>query len=487
MKRKAFKKALSSMLALTIVCGAPVAAGSGMSLLRPAIEASAASQIIEPGVAFFSGDTVDFGNEGSDLAIDDIFYEIVSFKGKKVLDKVEYDAENGQYVFSFGTSQIRVSSENIGENAGLKVQKGSGAADDPYKFTVTPDYTVSLETVSASLDDCISLNFYAYTSSKVHSVKVSGPNADIIYTTSFTRNADNKFSYPLYATQLGEDITIEFLDSINRAIEFNGRTSFTYSINDYCDKAMTLGLSEKDTNAVKSLRNLGLAADNYFSNGKNNITFMSPDDNLGDYLPLFSSKNKLSLVLDSKFAVRHYIDGLTADSVTDDNIPAVEGQGGKYCFEINSLKPTQLASVQTVSYNGKDYNFSALGYCARALANDKQVTKDLGQAVYEYYKYVKEYTTSTFDLFFLSEEYAQQGTESISIKYTRGETWADLAARNDMINIDSDGFVRYGGTCIFYYYVGEHAYYEIPPEEGWTETKLVKKDDLIKYDSYYVE
>jgi len=295
---------------------------------------------------------------------------------------------------------------------GLKVY-GAGTMTTPYSFkAVFIEKTVHLSNVSVALDDSITLKFYApverFDDAGVNKVTLSGPNATIDIT-SFGKDDTGSyyvFSYLLYATQLDEDVTIQFKKGSNVVkikSEHEIYDEFSYKINDYCDYILqdTDDIFDiKTRKAAYSLQNLGLASENYFG-GTNEIIFLDDtDDVMSELTDVYgadftSDEAKLSLVLDSKLSARLYIDGLSEGDKSDDNAyTAIAGLDGKACFELTNLDPTDLGGIYGIEYNGKTYSFSALSYCARAINNTTNPNAPvIAQAVYEYYKYVERYVS----------------------------------------------------------------------------------------------
>ncbi len=93
---------------------------------------------IAVGDVYYAGDTVDFGN----CYINDNDYNgnIAPCYGVKTIFNIEYRSDYGQYRVSDenGNTIAYVTSENYGENVGLKVTGGDGTHDNPYAFEIVP-------------------------------------------------------------------------------------------------------------------------------------------------------------------------------------------------------------------------------------------------------------------------------------------------------------------------------------------------------------
>ena len=292
---------------------------------------------------------------------------------------------------------------------------------------------VALTNVSVDLDDSITLKFYATKESVdaagVDSVTLTGSN-DQINLTSFKTDVSGKnyvFSYPLYANQLDENITIKFKKGTSTALIIaggNNYTNYTYSINSYCDAVIDTTVSDSTKNMVKSLKNLGIAADNYFDGTEIGISFLDSDYDLSDFAPMADADVKFSLVLDSKLSARVYIPDLP-DSGKYDNYSAIKGKGGKNCFEISNIKPTDLDEEYVFEYGSHLVLFKPLAFCYRAITNNSE-NSEIAKAIYEYYEYAKayEYDHPTIYVDCIALPYRK------TFKIERGMTWRELFVNN---------------------------------------------------------
>ena len=324
---------------------------------------------------------------------------------------------------------------------------------------------VSMFSANVSLADSISLKFHptqtSLDSTGVDSVTLTGPNGQITYTAPFEKDDFNgssvgySFAYPLYATQLDEDVKIQFnkgdetvkIKGDNPADIYSGDDTFSYNVNTYCDKAIASTLHHKQKGAVRALKNLGIAADNYFEGASGEVAFVNSSEFgiIDTFAPSFSSDEaKLSLVLDSKLSTRLYIDGLTAGDKSDDGqYTAITGKDGKACFEISHINPAKLSTVYSITYKGKTYDFSAISYCSRAVRSTDPKTADLAKAAFEYYKYANIYTQKA-KFVEVKAEYIDSSTGQVkndqrvgSYMYTDEMTWAMLADYYDDLKIEN--------------------------------------------------
>ena len=473
MKNKVLKRTLAAALALTLVSGAPAAVKDGKGIFPPAITANAATKHLEEGTIIGLGDTIDFGDKTDKTYINvydewdeipDSDYYVQPHFGKREISEIYYrkDFVNGNTdvcVFDYGASSIKFYVTERVDYPALKVVSGSGTKEDPITFAVVDYPWVELPNVNVALDDSVTLKYYAAKKSvddtKVESVTLDGPNKDLTIakddfkTVTIDETDYYIFSYPLYATQLDENVTIQFLDAKEREIPIAGKNnSYTYNVNRYCDTLIAdTTLKSKVKNAAAVLRNIGSASKNYFDEG-NEISFIDLTEDVKSDLTDFSSnftsdEAKLSLVLDSKLAVRLYIEGLVEGETSDNSeYTAVAGLDGKACFELKDLSPTDLGKQYDITYKNKTYSFSALSYCARAVNNTTNPKASaLAQAVYEYNKYLKKYANPiVIKTITINNTYSFATDPEIT--YEEGMTWGDyLIDPPDSTFIIEDGYV----------------------------------------------
>lgn len=423
---KMVKKTLAAALAMSLVGGGLPAITGGTDIFKSAIVADAATTVtVANGACFHTDDTLDFG-AGSYVSVD-YFEDSNLISGTQSITEagiIHGDEDTWGYV-EVGSVEVDCSVIPYGDGDMLNsfdgvwgfIVCGDGTEEEPYYFCPLSDElnAVKFSYASVVLDDSVTLNFYADKPSLnalgVDSVTLTGPNGEKSYTTFEEGGNDCYiFRYPLYATQLDEDVTIQYKNGEDivqvRAYDEVAHTlvpkdSLSYSVNEYCDEILEFEegyYADEEINAVQSLKNLGIAADNYFDSASTAITFIDSDYSaLSGFAPTFdSAAGKISLALDSKLSARLYIDGLTAGDEsqaygTYPTYTAIAGKDGKACFELANLDPTDLGGVYNIKYNDVTYDFSALSYCARAINSTNPKAVDVAKAVYEYYKYIEAY------------------------------------------------------------------------------------------------
>lgn len=287
------------------------------------------------------------------------------------------------------------------------------------------DGFIDVDYASVALDDSITIRFYVknytnyygnedYNDDIFNEVIISGPNGRKVFTEPSMTNNDvseiyeddsykyikyDVYEYPVYANQLDKKVSISFKNedtTVKVKVGDKITSRYSYSVNDYCDTIIDDNPGAYTTEtilAAQSLRNLGLATDNYFNNGSKTIEWLDSEYDLEDYAPGSGDDVKYSLVLDSKLAARVYVPDLPADAVADD-LDTVLGKNGKYCFEKKGFAPTELDDFYYVFYNDYDFDFCPLSYCYRAIQSEDAKTVDMAKGIYEYFKYVCNYANS---------------------------------------------------------------------------------------------
>lgn len=177
-----------------------------------------------------------------------------------------------------------------------------------------------------------------------------------------------------------------------------------YSVNQYLKNAKPeANWSEERTGRfnklVESVKLYGNVSNAYFNTPDAMSDFNVPTHTVGELTemgcaPDFdSSAATLSLVLDSKTAVRLYIPELTEGAAAESGETAVKGKNGAACFEITGITPLKLAEPVELTYGGKTYRFAPLSWCCRALNLDGGTAKNyvMANTLIEYRKAAKAY------------------------------------------------------------------------------------------------
>lgn len=253
----------------------------------------------------------------------------------------------------------------------------------------------SFSNVSLSLGDDLALNFYSDTITAdnytEYSVKFSGKCVDS--ESGFElKNGKYCATTHIFAKNMNEKITA----SLYKGEEQIGG-ELEYSVNDYLNAPAHSYADDKTKTLIAATKKYGEAADNYFNGASNTFTFSDIDASA--YAPDFGAGDaKLSLVLDSKTAIRLYVKGVTAGTEAS-GFTSVASSADKAnagypsYFEITGLTPKQLAAQQSITVDSVDYKFSGLSWAYLILNNSgsSDKNKNMAKAIMEYYTAAKNY------------------------------------------------------------------------------------------------
>ena len=250
--------------------------------------------------------------------------------------------------------------------------------------------------VSLSLGDDLALNFYSDTITAdnytEYSVKFSGKCVDS--ESGFElKNGKYCATTHIYAKNMNEKITAALYkgeEQIGGELE--------YSVNDYLNAPAHSYANDKTKALIAATKKYGEAADNYFNGASNTFTFSDIDASA--YAPDFGTGDaKLSLVLDSKTAIRLYVKDVTAGTEAS-GFTSVASSADKAnagypsYFEITGLTPKQLATQQSITVDDVEYKFSGLSWAYLILNNSgsSDKNKNMAKAIMEYYTAAKNYS-----------------------------------------------------------------------------------------------
>ena len=249
--------------------------------------------------------------------------------------------------------------------------------------------------VSLSLGDDLALSFYSDTITAdnytEYSVKFSGKCVDS--ESGFElKNGKYCATTHIFAKNMNEKITAALYkgeEQISGELE--------YSVNDYLNAPAHSYADDKTKTLIAATKKYGEAADNYFNGASNTFTFSDIDASA--YAPDFGAGDaKLSLVLDSKTAIRLYVKGVTAGTEAS-GFTSVASSADKAnagypsYFEITGLTPKQLAAQQFITVDDVEYKFSGLSWAYLILNNSgsSDKNKNMAKAIMEYYTAAKNY------------------------------------------------------------------------------------------------
>ena len=190
------------------------------------------------------------------------------------------------------------------------------------------------------------------------------------------------------ANNMGAEITAELYRNIEG--EWTKTDTAVYSVNAYlADTAPEAGWSADKTAAfgdlVETVKTYGQVAHAYFTTG--DMTGIDVPhhtaaelEELGQKPDFDSDDATISLVLDSRMAVRLYIPGLEVGDQAANGKKAIEGRNGSACFAFTGISPTILDMHPAMKFNDVTYQFTPLSWCWRALNVDGGAPKNAAMA-----------------------------------------------------------------------------------------------------------
>ena len=307
-----------------------------------------------------------------------------------------------------------------------------------YSATVDGNATVSAEFAekvfsgaSLALGDDLVLNFYSdlitAENYSEYTVEFSGKCVD--RSSGFTEK-DGKYraSAHIYA----KDINAEITATLYKGDEQVG-APLTYSAAKYLEdlNASTNSSETLTHELITATLDFGNASEEYFYDTDLNTINAVEDQLTGAYnisgndelkealapyaADFTSDEAKLSLVLDSKTAIRLYMKDMQAGTQDDDGkYTSVSGNkstdGYPSYFEISGLLPQDLAMEQSITVDDWTYKFSALSWAERVMGQEEPSEKNvtMAKAVTAYYLAAHNYDVEkkhTVDLSQLTASY----------------------------------------------------------------------------------
>jgi surface protein len=291
---------------------------------------------------------------------------------------------------------------------------GSGLSGDVSKFTQT-----KLKSVNLVLQDDLGLNFYVDgitddADAENYKIVFKGECDEKGKEISLQKKTVGDQNY-YYATA---NVSADHMDERIAAVLYkkDGKGGWervcgnNYTVNRYLDS--TPAVKEALTNEMQKVtyENLASAVRLYgevsyaYFHDETQFTTNPPDlpevpepPSAIDYEPDFKNglDDKLTLVLDSKLAVRLYIKDLQAGEKAQcdgETLTASKGSKGVF-FEIKGLTPVMLGKEFTVTYADYDYKFSPLSWVYRVSENASADDKNrcMAHALHGYFKAAKIY------------------------------------------------------------------------------------------------
>ena len=190
----------------------------------------------------------------------------------------------------------------------------------------------------------------------------------------------------------------------------------------------------------------------------------NPD--VSDYGVGFASEDALiSLVLDSKTAVRLYVQG--DNTGEESKVSSTKEQYPTY-HEITGLLPQNLADEHTITVGGDDYKFSALSWCCRVLENTNanQKNVNMAKAIVAYYTAAKAYTAPAVK---------QLTVGDYTFEYQDGDTWQTI--------VNSGKYSLFGSLYDNTIFTGDYSRILCHDKTG-SKNRVYLSDPIDKYTNY---
>ena len=424
-----WKKTTAFLMAIALSTGAlPVSAG-GLFNTNSGIVANAASEKKAPSVGTFFkvGDTIAITGE-TWFVVDD---DPNSGDAKAMIENdltitgYEYSADDNQDVWKTGDVELYLlhkgfyitRKDTAAAPEGFYITSGNGTKDAPFVLgVIAPKFSGRNITLNDGIVDDNNINNVK--------VKLSGDCAEANTPLSLDiKTIGGKDVYCVTA-----NVNASKMNSVITADLYYGNNetpidTLAFSVNDYLDAVDTTENTKLEA-LVKATRQYGKAAASYFGNGALpevkdhsdeilNSTVSFGDYTFNKYQPRFdSSEATLSLVLNSKLAVRlypakyeesgHSVAAYDMWTFDENNklvispytvINAFKSSYGKVCFEVPGITPTQIGTTFNVNYQGTDYLFSPMTWVYRVMSKKGAPAKDvaMANALYEYYIAATDY------------------------------------------------------------------------------------------------
>ena len=213
-------------------------------------------------------------------------------------------------------------------------------------------------------------------------------------------------SVDLAAPQMNDNIAVTVTSGETVLTEGN------YSIRNYCQYLLNGNYDDATKNLVKEVLNYGAKAQVYFdynvknlANAGNELETAAPVPMEGYDMTMEGQLNGISLygvslVLESKIAVRYYFQTDNIDAYTftvDGTAYEADSKNGKYCIEVPGINPQSYAdAVELTVSDGTGsmvVGYSPMSYMVRMCAKDTASAelKSLLSAMYGYYLKAKDF------------------------------------------------------------------------------------------------
>ena len=437
-KHCSLKKASAFFMSMALVAGAMPANAGGLFKSDSGIVAYAATEAKAPavGTLYKVGDTITVTGETWFLIDDDANsgYPKTMLNSDITITGFENSDADNQYVWK--TGDIMFTDVHNGfyvtrkdpsvDPEGFYITGGKGTENDPFVLGLSaPKFSGR----NITLNDGFGMNFIVGEVNEENldelKVKISGDcdEAGDSLQSLELKNINGQDVYCVTANVSANEMNSKITAELFYGDSETPVDTYAFSVNEYLDAVDNSGNAKLDA-LVKATRQYGKVAEAYFSGSTLPSVTDHSQDILGantsfgeftinKYQPWFdSSEAIISLVLDSKLAVRLYTakyeesghDVAAFDMWTFDadnklvispftEIYAFTGANGRVCFEVPGITPTQLGTTFNVNYQGTDYLFSPMSWAYRVMSHKGAPAKDVAvaNALYEYFIAATDY------------------------------------------------------------------------------------------------
>lgn len=205
------------------------------------------------------------------------------------------------------------------------------------------------------------------------------------------------------AAQMADTINIQITNSNGQ----NAGVSKDYTVKQYADYILTDPegkFTDKDKALVQAMLNYGGAAQTYFGYNTENLVsteFGTETPETNDEMVVTDTSSDInfygaSLIFRERIAVRFYFTGNVEGklfTVQGKDVEATK-KDDLYYVEIGDIVPYQLGQQYTVTADGISVTYGPLNYIVRMFEKGDTKTKNLMQALYNYYLVALDYVTA---------------------------------------------------------------------------------------------
>ena len=316
---------------------------------------------------------------------------------------------DGTFTFAgTGSDTVKLASNTASDNMfrGYKDTTVTDASKYPSQFTLyklSAEVTNQINGMAMVLGDDLNVIFNVNMNEDSQLVITV---ADQTYTfnanqLSATVNGSYDAYIPIAAAQMADEITVKFVTGETES------ESSVYTVKRYADYILTdinNEFTDKDKALVQAMLNYGGAAQTYFGYDTENLVsteFGTQTPETNDEMGVTDTSADInfygaSLIFRERIAVRFYFTGNVEGklfTVQGKEVNAMQ-KDGLYYVEIGDIMPYELGQQYTVTADGISVTYGPLNYIVRMYERGNDTTKNLMQALYNYYLVALDYVTA---------------------------------------------------------------------------------------------